>query len=126
MDIGHFHCWKVIFMAHSHVEGLRACPWLSAVRCHRATFTSKSENRGKGEKQFLCRFNYDSAGILFHYVCRSLVSFLDFTAYAYSPRIPCEQLRICQHAQFSVLLITVALFTFCHKVVLYFCVLTSC
>lgn len=92
------------FMAHSPIEGLRACPWLSAVRCHRATFTSKSENRGKGEKQFLCRFNYDCAEILFHYVCRSPVSFLDFTAYAYSPRIPCEHLRICQRAQLSVFL----------------------
>lgn len=53
------------FMVHSHLEGLRACPWLPAVRCLWVTFTSKSENRGKGERPFLCRFNYGCAGIPF-------------------------------------------------------------
>lgn len=111
------------FMVHSHLEGLRACPWLPAVRCLRVTFTSKSENRGKGERPFLCRFNYGCAGIPFP-LCLQVTHV--FTACAYSPRIPGEHLWVCQGVQFSVLLTIVALFTFGHKVVLYFRVLTGC
>lgn len=45
-----------------------------------------------------------------------------------SPESFVSILWICQHIQFSILLTNVLglLFIFCHKVILYFCVLTGC